>query len=74
MEVKIGIVNIAREVTIEVKQSADEVSASLAAAIKADGLWQLTDDKGRRIIVPTDRLGYIDLGVESVRPVGFGAV
>ena len=74
MEIKIGIVNTARELAIDVNRSADEVEASLREAIANDALWQLTDQRGRRVIVPVSKIGYVDLGVEGSRPVGFGAV
>ena len=74
MEIKISIVNTARELAIDVNRSADEVEASLREAIANDALWQLTDQRGRRVIVPVSKIGYVDLGVEGSRPVGFGAV
>lgn len=74
MEIKIGIVNTARELAIDVSRSADDVEASLREAIANDTLWQLTDQRGRRVIVPVSKIGYVDLGVEGSRPVGFGAV
>lgn len=74
MEIKIGIVNTARELVIDVSRSADDVEASLREAIANDTLWQLTDQRGRRVIVPVSKIGYVDLGVEGSRPVGFGAV
>lgn len=74
MEIKIGIVNTARELAIDVSRTADDVEASLREAIANDTLWQLTDQRGRRVIVPVSKIGYVDLGVEGSRPVGFGAV
>ena len=35
---------------------------------------RLTDDKGRQIIVPSTVLGYVEIGAEEVRRVGFGAL
>ena len=34
----------------------------------------LTDEKGRQIIVPSSVLGYVEIGAEEVRRVGFGAL
>ncbi len=36
--------------------------------------FSLTDEKGRRVLVPADKLAYIDLGRQKTRPVGFGTV
>lgn len=74
MEVKIGIANVTRELVVDTEESADDVAASLAKALEAGGLWQLTDDKGRRVLVPVSGIGYVDLGAEAARPVGFGAM
>ena len=34
------------------------------------GVLDLSDDKGRRVIVPAQSIGYIDLGPENARKVG----
>ena len=72
MEVKIGVQNAVRELALESNQSPDEVQALLDAALKSGGLLSLEDEKGRRVIVPVDRLAYIEIGEPSVRKVGFG--
>ncbi|HMS37082.1 MAG TPA: DUF3107 domain-containing protein [Arachnia sp.] len=74
MEIKIGITNIAREVTFETDATPDEVAEKVREAVAESSLLDLTDDKGRRILVPGERLGYVDLGSPSARAVGFGAV
>ena len=74
MEIKIGITNIAREVTFETDATPDEVAQKVREAVAESSLLDLTDDKGRRILVPGERLGYVDLGSPSARPVGCGAV
>jgi hypothetical protein len=74
MEIKIGITNIAREVTFETDVTPDEVAEKVREAVAESSLLDLTDDKGRRILVPGERLGYVDLGSPSARAVGFGAV
>ncbi|MCB0886894.1 MAG: DUF3107 domain-containing protein [Propionibacteriaceae bacterium] len=74
MEIKIGITNIAREVTFETDATPDEVAKKVREAVAESSLLDLTDDKGRRILVPGERLGYVDLGSPSARAVGFGAV
>ncbi|WP_040284364.1 DUF3107 domain-containing protein [Tessaracoccus massiliensis] len=74
MEVKIGITDVAREVTIDTTASADEVVDQLRKAVADSGLFELVDEKGRRVIVPASRVGYLDIGSASTRVVGFGAV
>lgn len=74
MEVKIGVRNAGRELFLETSQSTDEVAAAVAAAVKAGGVLELTDDKGRRVIVPTEALAYVETGATEVRKIGFGTV
>lgn len=72
MEIRIGIQNVAREIVIETEMGADDVAAAVAAAVEGATL-DLTDVKGRRVVVPAGALGYVDIGEESKRRVGFGA-
>lgn len=74
MEVKIGVQDVAREIVLESPQSAAEVTAAVQAAIDGGTLLQLTDAKGRTVVVPGSRIGYVELGVESERKVGFGTL
>ena len=75
MEVKIGVQHANRELVLESEQSPDEVQQAVADALAGKtGLLQLTDDKGRRVIVPADRLAYVEIGEVSIRKVGFGAI
>ncbi|MGA4507225.1 DUF3107 domain-containing protein [Propionibacteriaceae bacterium G1746] len=74
MEIKIGIVNVAREVSIESSLTSEEVTKVLGEALASGGLVELDDDKGRRIIVPASQVGYVELGPENQRRVGFGSV
>lgn len=73
MEIKIGIKHVAREVQLESKSSAEDVLTALEEARSNEGLLVLTDDKGRTIAVPAHQIGYLELGVEQSRQVGFGA-
>lgn len=74
MDVKIGIADVARELTVKTELPADEVVAALGNALENGGLFELTDDKGRRVVVPATKVAYVDLGAADERPVGFGAV
>jgi Protein of unknown function (DUF3107) len=75
VEVKIGVQHVPRELLIEVGQSADEVERAVQAALAAsDGMLSLTDERGRRVIVPAERLAYVEIGEPEARRVGFGAM
>lgn len=74
MEIRIGIVNSGRELNFETSTPADEVRAKIAAALD-EGATHLTldDVKGNSYIVPTANLGYVEIGTEESRRVGFVA-
>jgi hypothetical protein len=72
VEVKIGVQNVAREITFESSQSAQEVAALVEEAVASGALLRLSDEKGRTVIVPGGILGYVEVGVETERRVGFG--
>lgn len=73
MEVKIGVRDVAREVVLETEQSHDEVTAAVAQALDKGTLLRLTDDKGRVVLVPSQNIGYVEIGAPEARRVGFGA-
>ena len=72
MEIKIGVQNVGREIVLESAQDAETVAKVVGEAISAGNELRLKDDKGRVIIVPGNALGYVEIGAEEVRRVGFG--
>jgi hypothetical protein len=75
VEVKIGVQHVNRELVLESEQSPDEVQEQVSNALSGkSNLLELTDDKGRRVLIPADRLAYVEIGEPSVRKVGFGAI
>lgn len=73
MEVKIGMQHVARELNIDVDQSADEVSAAVSSAMQSNTPLVLADSKGRSVTVMPATIAYVELGVENNQKVGFGA-
>ena len=50
-------------------------AAALAASKStplAGGTLSLSDEKGRRVVVPVSALAYVEIGEPTVRKVGFG--
>jgi hypothetical protein len=75
VEVRIGVQHAARELVIDSPQSQDEISGAVEAALSGkSGLLSLTDETGRRVVVPAEKLAYVEIGVPEVRRVGFGAL
>jgi len=75
VEVKVGIKGAARELVVESALTPDEVLAAVRAALADDdGLLVLSDEKGKQIVVPTEKLAYVEIGESTERRVGFGAI
>jgi hypothetical protein len=75
VEVKIGVQHANRELVLESEQTPEEVEKAVAEALAGKtGLLQLTDEKGRKVLIPADRLAYVEIGEVSIRKVGFGAI
>ena len=74
MEVKIGVLHTPREIVVESTQTPDEVEQLVAAAFKSvDGQLALTDERGRRVIVPANLVAYVEIAQADMRRVGFGS-
>ncbi|MCW3812846.1 MULTISPECIES: DUF3107 domain-containing protein [unclassified Micromonospora] len=72
MEVKIGVQYAPRELVLESGQSPAEVEQIVTDAIaKGEGTLSLTDEKGRRVIVPVGKVAYVEIAEAAPRAVGF---
>ncbi len=76
MDVRIGIVQSVKELDVELPDSADrdKVLADIEAVLAdASGVLWLTDRKGRRVGVPSEKVAYVEVDAPSTeRRVGFG--
>jgi hypothetical protein len=71
VEVKIGVQNAARELTVEVDDSLESLEKAVADAVAGEGVLSLSDNKGRRVIVPVAKLAYVEIGHGVAGQVGF---
>jgi hypothetical protein len=80
VEGKIGIQSIPRELIVETDASAEEVERAIVEALGATGgtggtaILALTTQKGGRVIVPADKIAFVEFGSDSARRVGFGNI
>ncbi|HEV7362424.1 MAG TPA: DUF3107 domain-containing protein [Mycobacterium sp.] len=73
MEVKVGITDSPRELVFSSAQTPAEVEEAVSAALRdGSGLLSLSDDKGRRFLIHTTNIAYVEIGVADTRRVGFG--
>jgi hypothetical protein len=75
VDVRIGVTQAPRELTVEVADvDRDEVRSRVEAALAGttDVLW-ITDKRGRDIAVPAAKIAYVELGsADGDRRIGFG--
>ncbi|MBW0088523.1 DUF3107 domain-containing protein [Pseudonocardia sp. KRD-184] len=73
MEVKIGIAESQRELVVSSDQTPDEVAKLVDEALAGGegGLLRLVDDKGRKYIVRSAQISYVEIAPEEGRRVGF---
>ena len=75
MEVRIGVKGAPRELVLDSNQSAEDIEKAVAAALKDDTpTITLTDDKGRRVVIATDKFAYVEIAEAEGRRVGFGTL
>jgi hypothetical protein len=77
VDVRIGVTYTAREIDVELAADADPealrttVQRALAGEDKV--LW-LTDDHGRQVAVPAEKIAYVELGSpDGERRIGFAS-
>jgi hypothetical protein len=71
MEVKIGVINASRELTIDTTLDAAAVEEQVREALASGAVLSLSDSKGRRVVVPAEKLGYVEITTSTVGQVGF---
>ena len=71
MEVRIGVQNTSRELSIDADMDAEAISDLVTKTLDQGGVLSLTDAKGRRVVVPVDKLAYVDIASTATGTVGF---
>ena len=72
MDVKIGVTDTGRELMVSSTSNPDEIEALISESLKNPlGTLVLVDEKGRRVIVPSARIGYVEIAPADGRRVGF---
>jgi hypothetical protein len=73
VEVKIGVQHAHRELVLESVQSPADVAKAVTEALATEKVLILVDEKGRQVIVPTEKLAYVEIDEATARKVGFTA-
>jgi hypothetical protein len=75
VEVRIGVQHATRELVIESAETTDAVVALVSAAVSGEStVLALTDERGRQVVIPSDKVAYVEIGEPESRRVGFGSL
>ena len=78
MDIRIGITQAARELTVEIEdedKSIKQVKAAADAALSGTtATLVLTDKRGRQVMIPSAKIAYVEFGApDGDRKLGFGS-
>jgi hypothetical protein len=75
VEVRIGVQHVTRELVVDSAESQEAVIAAVSAAVAGTTeVLALTDERGRQVVVPSNKLAYVEIGEPESRRVGFGGM
>ena len=72
MEIRIGIVHTSREITLDSEDSTEVLEEAVRKALADKTPLVLADRRQRQVLIPVDKLAYIEFGSPVDRRVGFG--
>ena len=72
VDIRIGIINTARELVLQTNAEAKELEKTVADGMATEnGTIRFEEEKGHIFVVASRHLAYVELGVEKARKVGF---
>ena len=75
MEVRIGVQHATRELVIDSAESTATILEAVSAAVSGGtSVRTLTDERGKQVVIPSDKVAYVEIGEPESRRVGFGAM
>lgn len=72
-QVRISITHVSSELSFECPMAPEEIKAAVTAALTSATPLVLSDVLGHEVIVPAEKIGYVEIGQPTERRVGFGA-
>ena len=71
MDIKFGFADTARELVISAAGDQADLTQKINSALADNSTMELEDDKGRKYLVRTDRVVYVEVGIGKKHVVGF---
>lgn len=72
VQVRITVANVNSDINFESSLSAADIQGAVKAALKSGDALTLEDIRGRVVMVPADKIGFVEIGEQTDRRVGFG--
>ena len=72
VQVRITVANVNSDINFESSLSATDIQSAVNAALKTGEALTLEDIRGRVVLVPADKIGFVEIGEQTDRRVGFG--
>lgn len=73
MEIKIGVHDHPRELTIDSEETIEAIESQVRAAIANGDVLRLADSKERTVLVPADKIAFVEITPATRGRVGFGS-
>ncbi|MFT4042321.1 MAG: DUF3107 domain-containing protein [Gordonia sp. (in: high G+C Gram-positive bacteria)] len=74
VEVKIGITDSPRELSVQSPLTSEKALAAVESALGGtESLLTLVDEKGSSFLIPVAKIAYVEVGAGETRRVGFGS-
>ncbi|MBK4138085.1 DUF3107 family protein [Corynebacterium macginleyi] len=71
MDIKFGFADTPRELIVSSTSEQAELTQKINSALAENSTVELEDDKGRKYLVRTDRVVYVEVGPAKKQSVGF---
>lgn len=73
MEIKIGVHDHPRELTIDSEETVEAIETLVRAAITKGDVLRIADSKDRTLLVPAAKIAFVEITPSSRGRVGFGS-
>jgi len=73
VEIKIGVHDHPRELTIDSEETIEAIESQVRAAITNGDVLRLADSKERTVLVPADKIAFVEITAATRGRVGFGS-
>lgn len=71
--VRIAIAEVSSELAFDCASTPADIKKTVTEALASGAPLILTDIRGHEVVVPSAKIGYVEIGEPQERRVGFGA-